>query len=72
MFLVIMGRKLSSYKKGVNAEMAISNYLIRHGYKIIKHRYKTKYGEIDIIASKEKLLLFVEVKISGILKVHGK
>lgn len=65
-----MGRDLSNYKKGFNAEMVINSYLVRHGYKIIKHRYKTEYGEIDIIASKEKLLLFVEVKSRKTIPDH--
>jgi putative endonuclease len=57
-----VGRDLSSYKKGINAEMIVATYLMRHGYGIIKHRYKTQFGEIDIIARKEKLILFIEVK----------
>lgn len=32
------------------------------GYRILKHRYKTPVGEIDIIAKKKELLAFVEVK----------
>lgn len=65
-----MGRKLSSYSKGVNAEMIIRDYLIRHGYSIIKHRYKTEYGEIDLIASKGNLLLFIEVKNRKVISDH--
>lgn len=38
-------------------------YLIDNGYTILeKNFYAGRYGEIDIIALKEKLLLFVEVK----------
>ncbi len=65
-----MGRNLSNYKKGVDAEIIVSNYLIQHGYKIIKHRYKTEYGEIDLIANKEKLLLFVGVKNRKVISDH--
>ncbi len=32
------------------------------GYKILAHRYKTKVGEIDIIAQKRDTIIFVEVK----------
>ena len=53
---------LSSYQIGLNAEVIISDYLKNKGYSIFKHRYKTKYGEIDLIASKDDLLIFVEVK----------
>ena len=38
-------------------------YLIDNGYTIIeKNFYAGRYGEIDIIALKDKLLLFAEVK----------
>ena len=36
--------------------------LKKQGYKIIDSNYKTKIGEIDIIAIKDKILTFVEVK----------
>ena len=57
-----MGRTLSSYKIGLNAEIIASNHLSNTGYTIFKHRYKTKYGEIDLIAYKKNLLIFSEVK----------
>jgi putative endonuclease len=57
-----MSRGLSNYKKGMNAEMIVNSYLIRHGYSVVKHRYKTQYGEIDLIATKGNLILFTEVK----------
>jgi len=54
------------YAKGVAAEDFAAEYLESQGYKIIERRYKTRYGEIDIIASletkKNKVLCFVEVK----------
>lgn len=36
--------------------------LILKGYRIIKMRYKTKLGEVDIIARKRHLIVMVEVK----------
>ncbi len=36
--------------------------LQRQGYAILARRYRTKYGEIDIIARDEDTLVFVEVK----------
>jgi putative endonuclease len=43
-------------------EKIAANYLIRQGYKIIGTNYKTKLGEIDIIAQEDNILVFVEVK----------
>jgi putative endonuclease len=39
-----------------------SFWLWLKGYRILQRRYKTPVGEIDIIASKGKALVFVEVK----------
>ena len=36
--------------------------LARRGYAIIERRYRTRYGEIDIIASAGRTIVFVEVK----------
>lgn len=37
-------------------------YLIKKGFKILEKGFRYKRGEIDIIAKKNKLLIFVEVK----------
>lgn len=37
-------------------------YLIKQGYEIVDRRYKTKYGEIDLIAKHAEIICFVEVK----------
>ncbi|MCF7795665.1 YraN family protein [Patescibacteria group bacterium] len=37
-------------------------FLINRGYKIILRNFYTKFGEIDIISSKNNELFFVEVK----------
>lgn len=38
------------------------NFLIKRGFKIVCRNFKNFLGEIDIIAQKEGLLVFVEVK----------
>jgi putative endonuclease len=43
-------------------ESLAANYLRRKGYKIIGRNYKSKIGELDLIAAKDKSLVFVEVK----------
>lgn len=47
---------------GKLGEDEAQNYLIKHGYKIVERNYKLKYGEVDIIAFKNKVIIFVEVK----------
>lgn len=48
--------------KGHFAEYIAAAYLILKGYRIANLRYKTKSGEIDIIARKRDLAIFIEVK----------
>jgi putative endonuclease len=47
---------------GTLGENIAKNYLEKKGYKILETNYKTKIGEIDIIAQKGKNLVFIEVK----------
>jgi len=43
-------------------EKIACKFLISRGYKIVETNFSTKYGELDIIASKDDELFFVEVK----------
>ena len=53
----------TNHAKGADAETMAADYLARQGYDIIARRYKTKFGEIDLIARRKNTLCFVEVKI---------
>jgi putative endonuclease len=50
------------YKFGLQAEQTAAIFLLLKGYKILERRYKTKLGEIDIIARKKNIIAFIEVK----------
>ena len=43
-------------------ERVAKNFLIRQGYGILCTNYKTKLGELDIVAKEEGMIVFVEVK----------
>jgi putative endonuclease len=43
-------------------EQAAAAYLLKHSYKIIACNYRTRWHEIDIVAQKKELLIFVEVR----------
>jgi putative endonuclease len=51
-----------AFRLGLSAESRAAAFLIAKGYRILARRYRTPVGEIDIIARRRKLLVFVEVK----------
>ena len=53
---------LESYQKGRAGEDRSASYLQDDGYQILFQNWRTRTGEIDIIAFKEPFLVFVEVK----------
>mgnify|MGYP006786552817 FL=1 len=53
---------LESYQKGRAGEERSASYLQDLGYQILFQNWRTRTGEIDIIAFKEPFLVFVEVK----------
>lgn len=52
-------------KSGVWGELYAARYLRDNGYTIITGNYRRRMGEIDIIAQKENIVCFVEVKTRG-------
>lgn len=48
--------------KGSKGEFLAQKYLKENKYTILQTNYKCKIGEIDIIARKSNVLVFVEVK----------
>ncbi|MFH2044827.1 MAG: YraN family protein [Pseudomonadota bacterium] len=47
---------------GKEGESLAVLHLKKKGYKILEQNYRTKFGEIDIIAKEKNTLVFVEVK----------
>ena len=50
-------------RKGALWEGEAARYLEEAGYEIVERNYRTRAGEIDLIAHKGNLLVFVEVKM---------
>ena len=48
--------------KGSSGERIAEEYLKNEGYDILARNFRTRLGEIDIVASKGEYLVFVEVK----------
>jgi putative endonuclease len=47
---------------GTLGEDAANKYLTDNGYKILQRNFRTRFGEIDIVAREGRYLVFVEVK----------
>ena len=48
--------------KGALGEQAAARYLREKGYELISANYKTKFGEIDIIAKKDDILYLLRLR----------
>jgi putative endonuclease len=54
--------RVAAFQTGLSAESRAAAFLIAKGYRILARRFKTPYGEIDLVARKRNLIAFVEVK----------
>jgi putative endonuclease len=54
--------RVAAFRLGLSAESRAALLLIAKGYRIVARRWKTPFGEIDIVARRRRDLVFVEVK----------
>ncbi len=47
---------------GAQAESHVAELYIKNGYKILSRNFRTRFGEVDLIAKKELTVAVVEVK----------
>lgn len=55
-------KRQKAWRRGHIAEYLAAAFLMLKGYRILAIRHRTKLGEIDIVARKGDLAVFVEVK----------
>ena len=48
---------------GLWGEIVAADFLRKRGYRLLCHSYRSRYGEIDLIVSNSRYLVFVEVKL---------
>ena len=60
--------RVVAFGLGISAESRAAAYLIAKGFRILSRRWKSPLGELDIVARRRKLLVFVEVKARGTLE----
>jgi putative endonuclease len=54
--------RVKAFQLGLSAESRAAMMLIAKAYRIVARRWKTPFGEIDIVARRRRALVFVEVK----------
>ena len=54
--------RVAAFRTGVSAESRAAALLMAKGYRILAKRFRTPYGEIDLVAKKRNLVAFIEVK----------
>ncbi|MFM8702159.1 MAG: YraN family protein [Hyphomicrobiales bacterium] len=57
-----VSRRRKAYRLGYLAEWIAAGFLLIKGYRILALRYSAHSGEIDIIAMRRDIVVFVEVK----------
>jgi len=57
------GRRTAAQSSGASAEQAAENCLVRAGLEIVARNYRTRFGEIDLVAREGETLVFVEVRM---------
>ena len=55
-------QKTEKQKIGEIGESIAVKHLVKQGYKILDRNFRKPWGEIDIVAKKDNILYFVEVK----------
>ena len=58
-----------AFRVGISAESRAAAFLIAKGFRILARRWRSPAGEIDIVARRRNLLVFVEVKARPTLDV---
>ena len=54
--------RIAAFRTGLSAESRAAAYLVAKGYRIMARRFRSGVGEIDIIARRRNIIVFVEVK----------
>lgn len=58
-------------RSGPFGETCAAEYLREHGFRILERNYRSRFGEIDIIAENDQYIVFTEVKTRQISSLAG-
>jgi putative endonuclease len=54
--------RVAAFRLGLSAESRAAFFLMAKAYRILARRWRTPFGEVDIVARRRNDLVFVEVK----------
>jgi putative endonuclease len=63
--------RVAAFQTGLSAESRAAAFLMAKGYRILTRRFRSPYGEIDLVAKRRNLIAFVEVKARATLDEAG-
>jgi putative endonuclease len=59
--------RVAAFRTGLSAEARAAAFLMAKGYRILARRFRSPYGEIDLVARRRNAIVFVEVKARATL-----
>jgi putative endonuclease len=59
---VTLAARLAARRRGAAAEEAAARFLARQGLEVLERNYRTRFGEVDLVAREGATLVFVEVR----------
>jgi putative endonuclease len=59
------------HRLGQVGEQMAAEHLVRRGFEIVERNYRTRWGELDIVAFDGRVLAFCEVKTRRISRGNG-
>ena len=65
------GRRTAAQVSGGNGEESAAAFLERQGLSIVARNFRTRFGEIDIVARDGESLVFVEVRLRADSRFGG-
>jgi putative endonuclease len=48
--------------RGALGERIAARHLVEHGYEVLERNFRTRYGELDLVAADDRSIVFCEVK----------
>lgn len=69
--MIASGRRTPAQARGVTAEAAAARFLESQGLVMVARNYRTRLGEIDLVAREGAVLVFVEVRLRTSARYGG-